>query len=211
MTKRILGAGVVMFIFCTAAFQAAAAFYLRPAVQVSSLTDSSVDADIGIGGGLALGAAMGRQQSFDVGAEITATRYKGDFNEPTAMVGPNPVGWTKVPATIRVDSCLATFRYSFTTKNERVRPFLGAAVGFSLVDISKPSIGAQGTCWTASLGGGVSYRLSRLTCIDFGYRYVFSDSVADVILEGSYHNNKFRPNAHVFTVALDQRFGRARR
>lgn len=191
-----------------AAFRSEAAFYVRPALQFSSLTDSHTDADIGIGGGIAVGAAMGRQQNFDVGAEYTSTRYKGTFESQTYNY---PSGWARQVAPVRctTDTILGTFRYVFGAKDKNFRPFLGLAGGFSSVHITAPSANAQastGTCWTAAVGGGVTYRVGRLTCIDFGYRYIFSDAIVPFGILYPNFSYKFRYNAHAITIALDQRF-----
>lgn len=219
MTKRILGLGAMVFAFCATTFTADAAFYLRPEVQFSSLaTSSHADADMAVGGGLAWGGVFGRDQRFDVGVEITRTRYKGDFD--FRNYNAPGVQWTKVPATCEVTPVQATFRYSFTTKNEKIRPYLGMAFGWSWVDIhnstSSPgyaggSSGGSGSCWTGSLGGGVSYQLGRLTSIELGYRYVFSDSISAFDFWNPHFGCNFRYDAHVFTLALTQRFGRGGR
>lgn len=215
MTKRIFGVGAMVLVFCTAAFQADAAFYLRPELQISSLaTSSHADSDIAIGGGLAWGAVFGRDKRFDVGAEFSQVRYKADFD---CLVyfgsGAGDTVRKKVPVISTVETRLATFRYSFGSKNEKVRPFLALALGHSTVSIPQPieayrpnsaggSLVSSGYCWTAALSGGVSYQLFRLTSVEMGYRYIFSDSVSL-----SSYTYKFRNNAHVITIAVAQRFG----
>jgi hypothetical protein len=207
----------MVLVFCATNFTADAAFYLRPEVQFSSLaTSSHADSDVAVGGGLAWGGVFGRDQRFDVGVEITRTRYKGDFDFPFFNT-PGVVERRRVPTSCEVTPVQATFRYSFTTKNEKIRPYLCMAFGWSWVDISSPtpspgyaggSSGGSGSCWTGSLGGGASYQLGRLTSIEFGYRYVFSDSITTFHLWSPSYGCNFRYDAHVFTLALTQRFGR---
>jgi hypothetical protein len=217
MTKKILAAGAMLFVFCGVVYKVDAAFYVRPEVQFSSLaTSSHADSDIAVGGGLAWGGVFGRDQRFDVGVAITRTRYKGDFDFPNNSA-PRAAGWTKVHSTSEVTPIQATFRYSFSTKNEKLRPYIGVAFGYSWVDIPNPAPSpgysggdteSSGSCWTGSLGGGVSYRLGRLTSVEFGYRYVFSDSMTPAGFWSPNFSYNFRYNAHVFTLALTQRFGR---
>jgi len=215
MTKKILSTWALALFFCGGANQANAAFYLRPVVQVSALANNThADADLGLGGGLAWGGVFGRNQRFDTGCEITSTRFKGDFSVPTAWAWDGPsqkeVAWKKIPATCQASSALATFRYSFTTKNEKIRPFFGMAAGFTHLRISSPVRGVDhGGCWTVGIGGGVSYQLGRLTSVDLGYRYVFSNLSGGDFLQAYGYN--FRYNANFLTLALTQRFGRGGR
>lgn len=215
MINRISSACALVLFFSVCASQACAAFYLRPVVQVSALANNThADADLGLGGGLAWGGVFGRNQRFDTGCEITSTRFKGDFSVPTAWAWDGPsqkeVAWKKIPATCQASSALATFRYSFTIKNEKLCPFLGLAAGFTQLRISSPVRSTdQGGCWTVGIGGGISYQLGRLTSVDVGYRYVFSNLSGGNFMESYGYN--FRYNANFLTLALTQRFGRGGR
>ena len=214
MTRNILSTCATALVFCVCALQAKADFYLRPSVQFSSLVNSHADTDIGTGVGLALGSAIGAQQNYEVGAECNVTRYKGDFDQLTSLVGSSQLGWKKVPAKCKITNFMGDFRYSFGSKFDKIRPYLGVGAGFSMVDIDPAisnsgthgSTGTQATCWTGSVGGGLSYRLGRLTCLEFGYRFVFSDNVSYGVMSSFGYN--FRYNAHVLAVTIDQRFGR---
>ena len=204
ITQGIL---VVILVLAASSGHARAGFYLRPVAQFSKLAGEYSDTNIAVGGGLALGAAFGRDHRFEVGAEVTNTRYNSYYNEPTAYqswpvpLSLTPIAWTRVPATYNVTPILVTFRYSFATQNENVRPFLGVAAGLNLVKISKSNLSDDGFSFTAGLGGGVSYRLGRMTMIEISYRYVTSDDAGDWY--GMYH---FKYNAHTVSIALDQRF-----
>jgi hypothetical protein len=205
MIRNILGTFATALVFCLCALQANADFYLRPSVQISSLVDSHAETDPGLGVGLALGSALGQQHNYEVGAECNLVRYEGDFDKSTRLAGSN---WTKVPSECAVANIMGTFRYSFGSKFDNLRPYLGMGAGFSWLDISNSSTegGRQATCWTGSVGGGLSYRLGRLTCVEFGYRFVFSDTVSYGIASNFSYN--FRYNAHVLAITIDQRFGR---
>jgi opacity protein-like surface antigen len=186
---------------------ARAGFYLRPLIQFGQLSGEYADTSPAVGGGLALGAAFGGHHGFEVGAEVTTIRYGGFYNEPTAYqswpvpLSLTPIAWKRVPATYDVTPILATFRYSFVTQNEKLRPFLGVAAGLNLVKISTPNLSDDGFSFTAGLGGGVSYRLGRGTMVEISYRYVTSDDAGD--FAGTYH---FEYIAHTVAIALDQRF-----
>jgi len=204
ITQNILA---VVLLFAASGQVARAGFYFRPLVQFSQLAGEYSDTSMAMGGGLALGAAFGRHHNFEVGAEVTRTRYNSYYNEPTAYrtwpvpLSLTPIAWQRVPATYTVTPLLATFRYSFGTQNEKVRPFLGVAGGFNFVKISTATLSTHGLSFTAGLGGGVSYRLGLRTIVEISYRYVTSDDAGDWY--GTYH---FEYKAHTATIAIDQRF-----
>lgn len=194
-----------MLVFCAAAFHAEAAFYLRPTGQVISFTDDSIDTDVGYGGGVALGGAFGKEQRFEIGADLTTSTNGAELSR-YEWVSPGHLVRHPIDGEIRTSTFLATFRYCFKARTDAFRPFLDLALGFSYLRFDEGAESGDGTCWRAGLGGGVSCRLGRLTRVDLGYRYLLSDSVADFILVGSYGAGNFRPTAHIFTIALDQRF-----
>jgi len=53
--------------------------------------------------------------------------------------------------------------------------------------------------------------VGRLTSIEFGYRYVFSDSISAFDFWNPHFGCNLLYDAHVFTLALTQRFGRGGR
>jgi Outer membrane protein beta-barrel domain len=201
--KWAVFAAALIFLVCGNFVRAE--FYLRPVAQYSLLTDGEVDSSGSVGGGLSLGAAFGRAHRFEVGAELAAARFNGYYKEPTAWSDASffnhPTAWRKVPATYKISTALATFRYVFAAEEDSWRPYLGAVLGFSYVTISKSNSENSGVSGTAGLGFGVTYRLGRKTCIEAGYRYVLSSATSDI-----YDTYDFRYNAHVLSLALDQRF-----
>jgi len=209
ITPKISVLPVLGLILAIVGSTARAEFYLRPVAQYSVLTTSSGSDSAGaLGGGLALGAAFGRERRFDVGAELLFSQYDGTANEPTAYSNPTgswfgsvPIAWKKVPASYNVTNALATFRYSFSEQNALVRPFIGCVLGFSSINIAKTGTDQSGVSVTGGLGGGASFRLGQRTRLDVGYRYVFSTETSAIM-----SNSDFHYNAHVLSVALDQRF-----
>ena len=196
---------------CIGALQASAAFYLRPEVQFGSLP--GYNADIGVGGALAWGGAFGREQRFEVGIEFSRIRYEGGEFDYRDLEGIGLVT-KKISSTCTVTPIQATFRYIFVTDNTKVRPYLGFSLGHSVVDFDLPHknfFGDSGDCWSGSLGGGVSYQLGRRTSVNFGYRYFFSDAYGELSSNSYSVITNFRPNAHVFSLAITHLLGRMRK
>jgi len=201
-------AGALAFAFGGGSVRAE--FYLRPVAQYSILTGSGSDSTGALGGGLSLGSAFGREHRFDVGAELLFTRYKGTYNEPTAVAyygvpgslsSGTPIAWKKVSASYNVTNALAAFRYSFLEQNAPVRPFIGCVLGLSNINILKTGAEDSGVSVTGGLGGGASFRLGQRTRLNVGYRYVFSSETSAIFTDATFHYN-----AHVLSVSLDQRF-----
>jgi len=205
-SDKLVLAVALMFLVCGSCVRAE--FYLRPIAQYSILAGSGSDSTGALGGGLSLGAAFGRERRFDIGAEILHTSYNGTYNEPTAYsnqggwFGNTPIAWTKVPASYHVTNVLAAFRYSYSDQNTPIRPFIGCVLGVTRVGISKTGIQDDGgISFTGGFGGGASFRLGQRTRLDVGYRYVLSSETSALFSSSNFHYN-----AHVLSVALDQRF-----
>lgn len=200
-SKKTLAIIVGVLMFAVGGDTVRAEFYLRPVAQYSILTDSTSDSTGALGGGLSLGAAFGRERRFDIGAEVLFTRYNGTYKEPIASAYGAPVAWKNVSASYNVTNVLAAFRYSFSEQNAAIRPFIGFVLGLSNVNIMKTGTEDSGVSVTGGLGGGASFRLGQRTRLDVGYRYVFSSETSAI-----FTNSDFHYNAHVLSVALDQRF-----
>jgi opacity protein-like surface antigen len=214
----------------------AAELYVRPLVQYTWLPTSSRKADTApfyagdhipaaaagvnnvvssdsIGAGLAVGAAFGREQRFEVGAEVAETKFNGTYT--LIPYGTYTSSGTYVPAgppiagqpfRLRVTSAVATFRRWFGRSTDELRPFLGAVVGFSEVTYypgaRDPSVMYFDTVGDSSiiygLGGGVRYRVGRNINIEASYRFVEGGGV--------FSHNKFYSPAHIFSFGVEGRF-----
>lgn len=201
----------MILVLCTAAFRADAAFYLRPEVQFGSMP--GYNSSIGVGGALAWGGAFGLEQRFEVGVEFSRIRYEGGKFDHRDLDG-GVLVTRKISSTCTVTPIQAAFRYIFVTDNKKVRPYLGISLGHSVVDFDLPHkniFGDSGDCWSGSLGGGLSYQLGRRTSVNFGYRYFFSDAYGSRASNSYPVVTNFRPNAHVFSLAITHLLGRLRK
>lgn len=197
-----------MLAFCAAAFQAEAAFYLRPTGQIVSFTDDSIDTDVGYGGGVALGGAFGKEQQFEVGAELSASTNAATVAKYEYVGSELPRRMAAIPVEgdIEMYTALATFRFYLKKQDASFRPFFDVALGLSGIDMPEAGSEGGGNCLTGGGGGGVSCRLGRLTRLDVRYRYLVSGKVETISFYGSSWTTDFRPSAHILSIAIDQRF-----
>lgn len=207
---KLLRAGAIVLAFFAAAFQVEAAFYLRPTLQMVDFTDNEIDTDVGYGGGVALGAAFGKKQQYEAGAEITVSR--SDTHSYTYRDYSGAVTTSPMHGKLEVDTCLATFRYSFNERDAAFRPYIDLLFGVSSVNppVTDGMDVDGGLALRGGAGGGISWKLGRLTHLQFGYRYLFSGEVGGQISFGANSRptvvTDFRPTSHIVTLAVDQRF-----
>jgi len=206
MTKRILIICALALLFGSCAIPANAIFYPRPGLQFGSLADAHSDTNITIGGAAGLGAMFGREQRFDVGAEISHFRYNGKFQYRYLDEGGN-LAWKKVSDTATVTPVQAVFRYAFITENKNIRPYLGLSLGFSDLKFNGGPTPPIHIYLTGSFGGGISYQLDRQTSVMLGYRYFFSEGT-ESSNPRAYGYYRFQYNAHVLSISLNLLLGR---
>ena len=84
-----------------------------------------------------------------------------------------------------------------------MRPYVGAVLGMTNVTLNEHGTETNGDAFTGGIGAGVSYRIGRTTCLNAGYQYLHSGVTSRVF---ALTNIEFHYNAHVFTLAIDQRF-----
>jgi len=196
--------GVQILIGCS--LTARAEFFIRPLVHYSLMTDHDTVSAGAFGAGIAVGGAFGKEGRFEAGAEISRSRFNGYYSETTySGIYANPVGYStqRYSATYTVTPVQATFRYTFATRRDALRPYVGVVAGFTHVDLDERGEETSGDAFTGGIGTGVSYRIGQTTCLNAGYQYLHSGVTSRFLVAT---NIEFHYDAHVFTLAIDQRF-----
>jgi opacity protein-like surface antigen len=221
---------------------AAAEIYVRPLVQYTWLPTSSRNAKnnpLGLfsfgggvassgpsangsdyvasssaaGFGLAIGAAMGNEHRFEVGAEATTTEFNGTYTltpnhsyTTTGELVPAGPPMPGQPCSFAVTTVVATFRRWFGLSTDQVRPYVGIALGLTEVNFHPGARAsnvdyydeAGDTNITYGLGMGVRVKISRHFAVEASYRFLDAGGVFT-------HADFYSP-AHVFSLAIDGRF-----
>jgi len=167
-------------------------FYLRPLVQYSQVS-SELKSNFTAGGGLAAGIAWGAEQKFSTGLEISQTDFEGDYD--TKWESPFHARFTR--ASCKVTALLPSFRYTFGTKTQRLRPYVEGLLGYSVVTLDANNTDLSGLSLTGGLGVGVNYQLADSVFLETGYRYVRSTTPTDLLYGYDMHYN-----AQIFILAI---------
>jgi hypothetical protein len=188
--------------------------YSTPMAIISNYTLSNG----GLGVGLAVGAVLGKNRQFEVGAEATLTRYnctytitplpyyKNAFSENPTLVEPGPVSVGRCTAVVR--TVLTNFRRYLGNTEDQVRPYLGCFFGTLDANFSGKNLPSgslyyydrvnKGYNLATGLSGGAIIKLGQETYAEAGYRFLCSSEIGS-------HKGLYR-NAHMINLALSQRF-----
>ena len=165
------------------------------------------------GFGIAVGAAVGREQRYEVGAEGTRTEFDGTYTltplrsysttgEVVAALPPRG----GQPCHFEVRSVVATFRRWFGLSADQVRPYVGVVLGFTDIKFHPggrdPNViyydDAGDTNISYGLGLGVRYKFSGHFAVEANYRFLDAG--------GLFTHADFYSPAHIVSVAIDGRF-----
>ncbi|MFT3781445.1 MAG: hypothetical protein QM790_05455 [Nibricoccus sp.] len=189
-----------------------ASFFYHSGSTVSSAGVISYDttrfsaSSDGLGGGLSVGFVWGQNQSFEMGAEGTITRFTGSY----IITQNNPYSSATYSGNMKVENVLASFRHYFGKKEAKLRPYYGAVLGNTDVSFSKPagtpatsfSTALEGNRLTGGLGLGLVYKVAEATQIEAGYRIMQSERITFM---GS-SNSSLYEKSHTFSFSLRQHF-----
>jgi opacity protein-like surface antigen len=172
--------------------QARPSLYLKPLVHYSQLS-SELKSDYTAGGGFALGILWGAEQKFSTGLEISQTEFEGDYD--TKWESPYHARFER--ASCKVTALLPSFRYTFGTKTQRLRPYVEGLIGYSIVTLAANYTDLSGLSLTGGLGAGVNFQLADSVSLETGFRYVRSTTPTDLLYGYDIHYN-----ARIFILAI---------
>jgi len=165
------------------------------------------------GFGLAIGAAMGNEHRFEVGAEATTTEFNGTYTltpnhsyTTTGELVPAGPPMPGQPCSFAVTTVVATVRRWFGLSTDQVRPYVGIALGLTDVNFRPrdraPNVvyydQSGDTSITYGLGMGVRVKISHHFAVEANYRFLNAGGV--------FAHADFYSPAHVFSLAIDGRF-----
>jgi len=165
------------------------------------------------GFGLAVGAAMGKEHRFEVGAEASTSEFNGTYTltpnhsyTSTGVLVPAGPTMPGLSCRFAVTTVVATFRRWFGLSADQVRPYVGIVLGLTEVDFHPGARDPNVTYYdkvgdtniTYGLGMGVRYKIGRHFALEANYRFLNAGGV--------FWRDDFYSPAHVFSLALDGRF-----